>query len=294
MSQILISQTDSQGYSAQDFLSLSMANFIKAQMSSGKIKVPSGRTEIYMVAIIDKVPTPDGQLKLAYKITQTEDISLASYEDVITHQKVYYKLTSEMRYKLNSNSTWTITPYNLELVEGRLFSDDDVNLTFNFIPFIELGYGFRDMGIHRFIRPKLYFRPINKYITVPKEYDAVLTMSMTGIYREATIINVHILGEEGGSVSTDINRITMTDTPYVQDPHSIFSTDQVPRFIPESEIYEHVKGVALQLVRHHYNIDDSVSDAFILKHYQVTEHEVYKFEHEVANVADDFWRALEK
>ena len=71
-------------------------------------------------------------------------------------------------------------------------------------------------------------------------------------------------------------------------------TDTIMRYVTKDEIYEFIKGVSLQLIRHFYDISDTVSDDFIYRHYRINSQDIVNFEKSVARTADSYWRLLEK
>lgn len=285
---INIAMPDENGYLIPDFLNWIMADNIKTALINGDMEVTGDK--IYVKGIINEIGE-SLRWSAVYEITSNHVISVADKNDIYHKEIISYQISASIR--LNPE-TGAMSSTNVVIEVGKNIVDDEVDLKYNRLPPIEYGFGFEDGKIHKFMRPRLFVLPIDGKVMLPHETEMVLTMNLVGAYKEATLIRVLAIGSEGTVVSTEFNRITMAEEPYIHDPDSQFSTDTIMRYVTKDEIYEFIKGVSMQLIRHFYDISDTVSDSFIYRHYRINSNDIVNFEKSVARTADSYWRLLEK
>lgn len=285
---INMTMPDEYGYLIPDFLNWVMADNIKSSIIDGDIKVTGDK--IYIIGVINDIGE-SLRWTTAYEVTSNYVISVVDKSDVYEKEVISYKISASVKLNPENGS---VTSTDVVIETGKQITDDETDLKYNQLPLIEYGYGFSDGKIHKLIRPRLFVLPVDGRVMLPHEDEMVLTINLIGAYREATLIRVLAIGSEGTVVSTDINRITMAEEPYIHDPNSQFNDDMIMRYVTKDEIYEFVKGVSMQLIRQFYEINDNVSDDYIYRHFRITGHEIYNFEKAIARTADAYWRLLEK
>lgn len=292
--EIHISKTDNQGYDMKTYLNLLLARQIASKLESGEIRTPEGPDErIYVLGYVDGVPSRDGRYKAAFKIMPNTSIYVVDYEDTTEFKRNHYSVTVELRFDEENGNT-IVKASSFALRRGVETSPLTTDLSMYHLPDMQYGVGFKGGGVRIFHRPKLYVRPITKHVTMPFERDSVITMDIEGLHIEATLIRVLMFGESERTLETKINRLTLTDEPYIDDPNSDYDRDLVPNYVKPSEIYEGIKGITYTMIRNYYDVPEDKSDEWIRRHYQITEKEIFDFEWDIANTTDAFWRALER